>query len=143
MQEAVDDDTDAETLTDVVERVKSSYRAAAELEVAGAKEAVRRSEMESLNLRMHIERRARTVGNTISWVAAGLVALSLLMGTVVSVVAAVHGSWPGPAAVVLTVVPLGLVGLFGLLWGFHVARWRRTLEDLIVRWLQGWMAGLR
>jgi hypothetical protein len=163
VEEEVDEESDAATLSEVVDRVKAAYKAEldAELrrvkddsdqELRKAKDAADaqlqqtrveadRSEAEVARFRMHIEGRARSLAKNISWILAGLLGASLLVGTAFVLIDAFIGTEQLPAALALMLVPLAVVGLLGMLWGFHVKAWRRKLEDRLTGWVRSWMSG--
>ena len=141
IEEDVDEDSDAATLSEVVERVRAAYKAEAETEVRKVKVVAEKSEAEVLRFRMHLGRRARSVANGVSWALAGLLATSLLAGTGISLANAARGSPPGLVALAFALGPLAVVGLLSALGGFHVTAWRRRLEDRLTAWLRQWMSG--
>jgi hypothetical protein len=140
-EQEVDEDSDAATLSEVVERVKTAYRGAADVEIGEAKQAAQKSEAEALALRANIEARARSIARIVCWGIVGLLALSLIAGTVIGIVNAASGSSPGPVALVLAIGPLAFLGLLSLFSGFHLAGWRRSQEDRLSRQLTGWLGG--
>jgi hypothetical protein len=141
VEEEIDEDSDAATLSEVVDRVKTAYKAEADAELLKTKVVAEKSEAELVRFRMHIERRARSVAQGASWTLAAILGASLVAATTLSIVDAVRGSSPGLAALALAIGPLAVVGLLGVLWGFHVKAWRRRLEDRFAGWLKRWMSG--
>ena len=137
----IDDDSDASTLSEVVDRVKADYRAEASLEVASAKAAAEVSEAEALRIRNHLEGRARLIAKISCWALAGVVALALFAATATTIVIAVKGESPGALWVVITVI-LAAAGLASLYWGIHLNGARQWLEERVARRLKGWMGGM-
>jgi hypothetical protein len=131
----IDEESDAESLTEVVERVKADVRKEAEAANRIAEE--RRAEAEALRDQMGA--RARSVARFVSTTIAAVLALSLMSGTLIGLLQAVTGSPPSPLAVVLALGPVALFGLFSLLWGFHLQKWRGKAEDWLTTKLEGWM----
>lgn len=141
VSEEIDEDSDASTLTEVVERVKESYAAHADAKIEAAKEAARTSDAQAKMLRASLARRVSSVAGAISWILAGLLAVSVVAGTALSTASAVQGTRPGTFALLLAIVPLAVAGLCGVLWGFHVKAWRETVESGIHRQLMRWLSG--
>lgn len=140
-EEAIDEDSDAQTLTEVVERVKTTYQAAADARVDDATAEATQAKAEASRLRMTTERRARTVGRISSWLTAGVLGLCLALGTVLTVGSTVSGSPPSPLAATLTLVPLAITALLSLMWGFNIRDWRRRVEDRVARRVAHWLMG--
>lgn len=124
----IDEESDAESLTEVVERVKADVRKEAD---------ERRAEVEEL--RGQVGARARSVANFLSTTAAAVLALSLIVGTAIGLLQAATGESPSLLALVLALGPVALFGLFSLLWGFHLQRWRGKAEIWLTAKLEGWM----
>jgi hypothetical protein len=151
----LDEESDAETLTEIVERLKATYRAGAEAEISRAQEIARESERraeriaaraglteaESLRLRQHLEHRGRMVGRVVSWVVAAILFLAFVTGTVVSVITAFgEGRFDAPF-LLIALTPLAVAGLLSLLNGFHVARLRVWIEEGVTARTTAWMMG--
>jgi hypothetical protein len=141
VEEEIDEDSDADTLSEVVERVKQSYVNRQDAEVKAARDAAEVSEVSERQLRTRIENRARSISAVVSWAIAGVLGLSFVVGTIITTLSAVDGTKPGTVALVLAILPLAVAGLCSLLWGFHVKAWRRALQARIEQLLCGWLAG--
>jgi hypothetical protein len=140
VEEGVDEDSDAATLSEVVERLKASYRGAAEVEINKARQAAQQSEAETLRVRMHLDNRARSAAKVICWALAIVVGAGLLIGTAVTVADTAAGSTPGTGAIILA-AGLGVAGLASLLWGFNANASRRWLEEKLTAAVRRWMGG--
>ena len=140
VDEEIDEDSDAATISEVVERVKATYRSEGDVRAAAAERAAETSEAESLRLRLHLEQRSRLLAKGTCWVLAGGLSCLLFAGTALSLVQLSSGERLGPGALVLAAV-LAFAGLVSLLWGFHVNAWRTALEERLARRLKRWLAG--
>jgi hypothetical protein len=141
VDENIDEDSDAASLSEVVERVKASYKATADTELTEARKRADRKESEVVEIQSHITLRAHAVAWVSSWVVAAIPALAAAVGTVASVIATASGKTPSIGVLALAIIPLALGGLFGLLWGFHLKAWRQSVEDWLAQQLGGWLAG--
>jgi hypothetical protein len=141
VEEGVDEDTDASTIADVVERVKDTYRTAAAAQVRTAQQSATKSEAEALRLRMALDRRARGIAKVTTWVLAAILAGSLVAGAALSIADTAGGARPGPAALGLAIIPLAIAGVMSLFWGFHIRGWRRGLEDRVADEVRRWLGG--
>lgn len=128
-EEYPDEDVDSSSVAEVIERVKAKY-----------KEEAGQSEVERLRLEQSLTRRARDLSRGFCWAVFVCLGLSLLYGTISSILSAVTGSAPTVVALVLAVIPLGVVGLLSLLWGFDLNSWRAELEERVASRLQGWLS---
>jgi hypothetical protein len=138
--EEIGEDSDASTLTEVVERVKQSYSIRLVAEIEAANEATRASDERVTRLHNKLERRVRTIGSAISWTLASLFGLSVITGAVLSIIDAAAGTRPKTVELVLAVTPLAIAGLCGVLWGFHLKAWRRATADWIQKKLMNWLS---
>jgi len=141
IDEDIGEDSDASSVSEVVERVKASYKEASDAELADARRTVERKESEVVEIRSRVILRARTLARVCSWVAAAVPALAFIAGTLASLIAAASGGTPSIAVLALAIVPLALGGLFGLFWGFHLKAWRQSTEEWLARRLEYWLAG--
>jgi hypothetical protein len=137
----IDEDSDASSLSEVVERVKASYKETTDAEVSEAKLKAAQKDAEARKLREHIASRAKTIAEVVSWTLAAVFSIAFMIGTVLSIIATGSGESPSPLALALAIVPLALAGLFGILWGFHVKAWRQSVEDRLAQSLTRWLAG--
>ncbi|MCA1601635.1 MAG: hypothetical protein LC776_08330 [Acidobacteria bacterium] len=146
LEEEVDEDSDAATISEVVDRVKAAYMVEADAEVAAvrdeaqrmqaeadaalaiAQDEARRHLTEALQLRSRIQHRARTVASVSSWSLTITVAVGLVLGTILSMISTLGGSIPGLILLILTVLVYVFAGLFSVLWGFNLVKWRSGLE---------------
>jgi predicted transcriptional regulator len=137
-QETDDGDLDAESVSEVVERVKATYREESDRAVAQADQRARDKEDEARRIRAGVEAQATRVAR---WVCKGLtwVAVpSLFAGMVLSI----PGVTTRPAPwnwipVVLFLVP----SLMSVLWGFNLRGWRQRFQERLGRTFQKWMMG--
>lgn len=139
VDEEIDEDSDAATLSEVVERVKAAYRAEAASRVAHIEETAAATQAEALQLRLHLEGRSRRIAHVLCWLLAGLISAALLVGTAFSLLAS-SGGRPSLAALVFLGL-LAVTGLMGVLWGFNVNAWRTMLEERLAARLRHWMTG--
>lgn len=134
-EEGIDEESDAASISEVVERLKATYRQEADAANAVAEETA----AEVRDLRIRFSERAASLAHWISLFATGLVALSLIVGTAFSVIVAATGETPPTLALVLATAPLAVLGLLSILSGFHLKAWRRDAEAWIAEKLEGWM----
>lgn len=135
----VNEDSDASSVAEVVERVKASYRETSDEKERLALAAADASAAEARQLRGRANTNSRLVAQCLSWGLAGIATVSLVVGTAVSIAAAMTGDTPSWPVVALAVVPLLLIALCGSLWGFNVRSWRRRVEDRTFARVLGWM----
>lgn len=138
-EEGIDEDSDAASLSEVVARVKSTYEKSADSAVTAANEKAAQKAAEARGLRAGIRRRAEGVAGALSLLAAVVLVASLVLGTVVSLVDAVTGEPASWVALVLALAPLAVLGLLGVIWGFHVKGWRNNAKERLANWLERWM----
>jgi hypothetical protein len=141
VDENIDEDSDASSVSEVVERVKASYKEVADAELAEARRTAERKASEVLEIRSHITFRARTFARACSWAVAAIPALAFVVGTVASLITTASGKTPSIAVLALAIIPLALGGLFGILWGFHLKAWRQSAEEWLAQRLGDWLAG--
>ena len=168
-EETLDDDYDAECLGEVVERVRASYRAdadkqvaeareseratearaeeiraeieaASQAEVAAAQEKVLRAEREASEVRTSLERRSGLVARIICWVPYVLVALALAAGLVLTLISMGTGERLDKRALVFAAL-LAVVGLLSAVWGFNLRGWRLAMEKRVAIAIKGWFSG--
>jgi hypothetical protein len=137
----VDEDSDAATLGEVIDRVKETYRREATAEVAAARREALDRKADATRVQATVQSRARTIGRGISWLLAGLMGGSFAVGTGISIDTAVGGSAPGLPFILLAAVPLALAGLLGLISGFNLRSWQMAVEERVSRLLAGWLLG--
>lgn len=120
IEEEIDEDSDATSVTEVIERVKASYKQESDAAVSLARDSAARAAADAEAIRTHASQRTRGLARAISWVVVVALGLSFIAGTALSVVCASGGSAPSVVACVLAVGPLAVAGLLGVLWGFHL-----------------------
>lgn len=140
LADAVDDEVDATTLSEVVERVKAGYREKADAEVAAAREEAQSSEKRALAVRMNVERRARGLAWLACWVVTGALAAVFFAGLVATVISMRSGKTPGLMGSALASA-LGIAGFLSVLLGFNLKGWRQSREERLTQRLKGWLAG--
>jgi hypothetical protein len=137
------EESDASSLGEVVERVKATYKEDADERERVAHAAASANKADADRLLERAALNSRGIATALSWFIAGLLIASLVTGSVLTVVTAT-GSEPTSAWVIgLAVVPLAVIGLFGAVWGFTVTGWRSRLEDAIYAPVLRWMTGGR
>jgi hypothetical protein len=141
VDEDIGEDSDASSVSEVVERVKASYKEASDAELADARRTVERKESEVVEIHSRVTRRARAIARVCSWAVAVVPALAFIAGTLASVIAAASGKTPSIIVLALAIIPLALGGLFGLFWGFHLRAWRQSTEEWLVQRLGNWLTG--
>lgn len=139
-EESADDDVDAVTVSEVVERVKATYRLAADERVASAELAAKASEKRALELRTNLERRARGLARTACWIFTAILVICLLGGLVATIQGIRSGETPAPLGSALASA-LAAAGLMSVLWGFNLRGWRQSLEEQLTKKLKRWIAG--
>lgn len=142
VDEAVGDDCDASTLSEVVARVKASYKAEHDARVSEAETKASNAMSASAELKSQVSRRSRLVAKSVSWGIAALMCASFVVGTVLAIRGASGDSGSiGVLALVLGIGPLAIAGLASLLWGFHITAWRAQFEERVFALVHSWLAG--
>lgn len=139
--EEIEEDADAATLSEVVDRVKAAYRAEADSERESIQAVADQREAEVLQLRLSVDSRSRALATWASWGVTGLLALSLVAGSVLTLIQWGDSTGPSGLAIFLALIPLVLLGLFGVLWGFNLSSWRRRVENFLAKRIRIWIAG--
>ncbi|MEW5929505.1 MAG: hypothetical protein AB1941_18780 [Gemmatimonadota bacterium] len=156
--EVSDPDLDAETLTEVVERVKASYKeeakasievirteadqhvTAAKLEVANAVAEKNNAEASRAQIISAVEQRIGRIAHAVSSTIAGLLAMAVVLGVLILFpkvfdVISPRIKWLG----------MGLAGvasvltILGLLYGIHVGQIRGRIKSIVQRRLRRWL----
>ncbi|HEU4461786.1 MAG TPA: hypothetical protein VFR75_04250 [Solirubrobacterales bacterium] len=135
----IDEESDAESLSEVIERVKADYKRKADAAVSAANRAAEDSDREAQELRIQIGARAASLARVLCLSVTALLTLSLVVGTAISLIAAATGEAPSGIAVLLAVGPLAIFGLLGVLSGFQLKGWRGDSEARLARKLETWM----
>ena len=141
IDEHIGEDSDASSLSEVVERVKASYKEAADRAVTRAKEDAERAASELKGTRQNVRARVATVATVVSWAVVTVPAMAFIIGAVSSVILAIGDETPSVAVVALALAPLALGGLLGVLFGFHLRAWRRWVADRLARGIEKWLVG--
>jgi hypothetical protein len=157
VDEELTDDSDAASLSEAVERIKAAYKAEADAAIRDAQTMAQRSaqeaevkvreaesnalsrEEETLRLQAHIASRVQVIAAYLSWTLATLLALSFVVGVVLSISDASSAKKPSALALILAIGPLATAGLFSVLWGFHLKAWQNSMEDRFAKWITHWM----
>lgn len=157
-----DPDPDADSLTEVVERVKGSYRAEAEAliattqqeaaqEVATARDEVKKARIDQAAAEVNrvevidaVDGKLKQVATLVSWLVEGIGALLLVLGSVALFPPVLDRI--DPKLQVLGWVLAGLVSLFALLGslrGVHLRQIRTRLRDGVHTRLRNWLLKAR
>lgn len=126
-----DTDIDSDSSNDVIERVRSSYGAAAQDNAAKAKHA--EEQQRDLQSRVHRQagKLAATITKGVLWFLALVVIAVLVLSLPVS-------PWP----VRRLALPLLLaLNTFSLLFGFYVFKHRISLQNRLAAWIRHWLTG--
>jgi hypothetical protein len=137
-QDRDDDDFDAESFTEIAERIKATYQEKSSKEVAAAEQKARELELDSLRVRSAARKRATSISKAICNVIIALVVPVLIIGTVLAVPGV--RAQPGPRDWIPGSL-LGLIGLMGILWGFDLRGSRTWLHERLSRRIEVWMIG--
>ncbi|HEY8810509.1 MAG TPA: hypothetical protein VIM28_10865 [Solirubrobacterales bacterium] len=138
-ESGIDEESDAESLSEVIERVKADYKREADAAVRAATEAAEARTAEVDSLRAQLRARAMTIARVSSISISVALIVSLVVGTVLSLTAAASGKPLSTAAVVLALVPLAVFGLLGTIFDFHLLALRRKAETWLTPKLESWM----
>ncbi len=125
-ERGIDAESDAASLTEVVERVKSGY----EEDRAAAKNEMK-------EIRDHVHRGAQRVAQIATWTAVLILGGCFLVGTAIGVL----GGGVSALVVALTVVPLAAFSLLSLWNGWSLREWRSRAEDRLTQRLDEWITG--
>ena len=126
-----DNDIDSDSLNDVIERVRSSYAAAAQDHAAKAKHA----EEQQRNLQSRVHQQAGKIAATITKVALWVLALVVIAVLILSLPVF-------PWAVRRIALPLFLaLSTLNLLFGLYVFKHRIRLQDRLAAWIRHWLTG--
>jgi hypothetical protein len=147
-----DVDPDAQTISEVVERVRGHYQADAQQSIreaeerfAGqlsaeaearrtAEENAQRREEDLRKVTLRLQARARRRARWLSWAVFGVLGGVAVAGSSASV-PELLGSHTPPARLAGYVISafVWILGVFGLLWGGYLFQWQRRLEDWLER----------
>jgi hypothetical protein len=135
----LDEDPDADSLTEVVERVKASLNAKSNARVAKSQAKVAQLEAREAARRLRIRNRSIKFGAFSSWFLAVAAATSFALGTATSVFSLFTGMPPAIWSILLGAVPLAVGALFSVLWGFNVITWQRRIAQAISESVDRWL----
>jgi hypothetical protein len=139
VEEGFDEQSDAESISEVVRRVRACDRRVADEKVEMARKAAVERSTEAQNLRKGIRRRAESIAGTVSKFAVGALLLSAISGTVFSLVDAAGNQLPSLPVLLLTFVPLATLGLLSITFGFHLKAWERQIRSWLADRFECWM----
>lgn len=123
-EQGIDDDSDAESLTEVIERVKADYK--------GEADAARG---EAAGLRQGVRRTAEQISRWASWIFVLVLAASFITGAGVGI----FGGTPSVLVICLAVVPLAIFGLLSLWNGFQLRDLRVQIQATLADRVESWM----
>jgi predicted transcriptional regulator len=129
VENQIDQDSDAESLAEVVDRVKAEYREQNASELAKANRIER-----------SLTNRTGLIARSISWVIVVGLGLWLAAGSIWNLVLVATGDTPSILVVALLLAPLAVLGGLGLWNGFHLKGMRGRLEASIWQRLKVWFA---
>ena len=142
-------DVDADTVAEIIERVRETYGAEFEVKIARIKDEKSQPERKAEELLRERDRlEAQVIGR------ASVLARITSFAIFVLIAAAAGAAWilglPGlfpssGAARVFGWILVGVAGVFGfidLVWGKHLSQWRAALEHSFERRLRRWLLGL-
>ena len=137
----IDQDSDAATLDEVVQRVKDSYQRKANADVRAARTELLQQQAETVRLESRLHSRSELAGDVVSWTLAVLVLASFAAGLALGIYRVVDGSKPGLLEILLAAIPLAIGTLLGLAIGFNLKTWRANVAqrvgEAVLRWLAG------
>ena len=125
-ERGIDAESDATSLTEVVERVKSGY----EEDRAAAKN-------ETKEIRDHVHHGAEQISRVATWAAVLILGGCFLFGTAIGVL----GGSVSTLVIALTVVPLAAFSLLSLWNGWSLRDWRSRAEHRLTQRLDEWITG--
>ncbi len=145
-----DVEPDADTLTEIVNRVKSEYQAKASAEIeevklsaseqiaaahadrSKAEERLQSSEKEHRGLVLQLRAKASSIARMIGWIFFILAIIVLVLGPVFI------GTLVGSVASYIITAIGWFVGVLALLYGGYVKQWRASLELLVEKLMRRW-----
>ncbi len=125
-ERGIDDESDAESLSEVVERVKAEY-----------KESTDAALSEAAGLRKGVHHRAELLAQALSWAIVLVLGTSFVAGAAISLFV---GS-PPAIVVLIALVPLAIFGLLSLWNGFQLRDWRQRAEVRLTATFEAWISG--
>ncbi len=127
-ERGIDAESDAASMTEVVERVKTHYE---EDKVA--------AQHETEELRDKVHQGAERIAEIVTWALVSILAISFVVGTAIGIA----GGSVSFAVLALTVVPLAIFSLLSLWSGWALRDWRLRAEHRLTDRLDSWMTGSR
>lgn len=139
LEVGIDEDSDAESLSEVVGRVKRKYKAEADeaIELANRERLAQSDELTKVHLQ--VNERAESIARFITIAVFGAMALACVTGAVLSAVDALSGEVPSLVAGLLAVVPFVILGVLSGLAGFHLKGAACKSERWLAAKIAGWM----
>lgn len=128
-----DDDPDAASVLEVVERVRQSLNTKAATEVRDARAAQNQSEEQRRQLELKIDERTRVIGKCASWLVVTFLGLILAASVVLSMVGG------GLVVGIVVVIFLAVVGFLGTVTGFNLKSWRPLIEKRVRTRVREWL----
>lgn len=139
-EDIVVDDPDAETLSEVVHRVKESYKEETNAQLLKAKGEASQAAARARQQQLAVASRARWIAQIAVRGAATVITLALILGALFSILSMLRGRLGILGAVLASVFILG--SLPSMLWGFNVSGWRQAQEEKLARRIQSWLLSL-
>lgn len=139
LAENLAEDPDADSLSEVVDRVKASLSEGAQSLMDNAASRIEVLEAADVRRRTVVTKRSERIGTLISWTLAAIAAGSFVLGTIVTVASLVIGKNLALWAIPVGAAPLAVGGLLGILWGFNLRDWQlriaASLSSRVYSWL--------
>lgn len=139
LSENLTEDPDADSLSEVVDRVKASLAEGAQFLVDKATSRIEVLEAADVRRRKVATTRAEGIGATASWILVAIAAGSFALGTIVTVASLVTGEDLALWAILVGVAPLAVGALLGILWGFNLRDWQRRIAASLSSRVYGWL----
>jgi hypothetical protein len=129
-----EDDPDAESVREIVDRVKQELNSDAEAELKRARSSQSQSEAQRRQTDLKMDERAQSIGKFVSWtsvVVLGMILAASIVGTSVGVAA--------PVAIVGFLVVLGVSAFLGSVFGSNLRGWRSAIESHVTAGVRRWL----
>jgi hypothetical protein len=128
-----EDDPDAESVKEIVDRVKRELTSEAESKLEDARLSQAQSVADRRQLEMRLDERARSVGRTVSW--AIVIVLAVILAF--SIIATSFGG-VGPVPIIGFVAFLAISSLLGTVFGSNLKGWRPAIESRVTTRVRQW-----
>ena len=125
------EDRDADTFTEVIERVRNEQDAKSTAEIRRLQDVTEEQSQSIAAVHDAVKSIGSVTGEVVSWFAVISLMVSFSIGAAASIEAAIQSGLPAMWMVVCGVVPLVLGGLCGLVWGWNLRTWRTGLSAVI------------